>query len=552
MILKEWASLPADGHYRQERADVAFHHTTRAESECCKSDLNMNKTKPHLVQAQSSACVITVSETQPVPRNKSHTLPTTCESDKKPFNHLVSSAESDGQWSCSGVILDRNVGIVICQGAVFFPFLKRRHNCFPSPDCTALSANDLPSDLLIQVETSNPPKIIAKNRNEVLEHRSALGLVPMSESKDGRLHLQAQLLMLLPCPDFQKAFSGLFKKEDGWVFSSEDEKKEYGEFQKDLAYLHWFAVLKIQSPLPNPYKMGIMDSSRLVKGSTVYACGSPFGSFYTDIFLNTITKGVLSNVAGDRNVVLLTDARCLPGSEGGGIFLFEEGALHLIGIIVAPLCWKTNEWVGLTVACSLSNILDNISKVLGSTGIALQNELKTLHLLDHYIPKHMGTGTVERLLASVVIVDSGQAWGTGVLLNPKLVLTCRHVIRNALKVSVKTYHPRIPAGHQTCKRFQTMKGRVLFATQAFSPYDVAVVELEDAIPGVPEAVLASGYHTETEAPLSSRYSPILVSITGIEERPDADLILVKVNGCQLCLVQKEVIVGVQLREHPAY
>ncbi|XP_075697678.1 peroxisomal leader peptide-processing protease [Rhinoderma darwinii] len=463
----------------------------------------MNMTKPHLVLAQSTGCVITVSQTRPVPgapRNNHHnTLSATPESDKKPLYHTASNAESDGQWSCSGLILDRNSGIVICQGAVFFPFLKKSKNYFASPDYTVLSANDLPSDLLIQVESSIQPRSNitygSRVHNDVLEQRSALGLVPMSKSKSERIQLQAQLLMLLPCPEFQKAFSNLFKKDEGWLFSSEEEKKEYGEFQKDLAYLHWFAILKLQNPLPNTHKMGIMDSSKLVKGSTVYACGSPFGSFYTDIFLNTITKGVLSNTAGDRNVVLLTDARCLPGSEGGGIFLFEGGVLYLIGIIVAPLCWKTNEWVGLTVVCSLSHILDNINKVLGKTGISLRNELRTLQLVDHCLPKRVGPGSAEQLSGSVVLVDSGQAWGTGVLLGSKLVLTCRHVIRNLLKVSVRIYHPKIPTGHQTYKRYQAIKGRVLFATQEFSPYDIAVIELEETIPNVPEPVLASGYST---------------------------------------------------------
>ncbi|KAM4031497.1 peroxisomal leader peptide-processing protease [Anomaloglossus baeobatrachus] len=454
--------------------------------------------KPHLVQAQASGCVITVSQTQPVlgGQNKNHTSP---ESDKKPLYRPASKAESDGQWSCSGVILDRKLGIVICQGAVFFPFLKNAENDFANADCTVLFANELPSDLLILVESSIHADIETKygglSHDDVLQRRSALGLVPMSKSKSGRLQQQAQLLILLPCPDFQKAFSKLFKKDEGWVFSSEEEKSEYGEFQKDLAYLHWFAILKLQNPLPNAHKIGIMDSSKLVKGSTVYTCGSPFGSFYTDIFLNTISKGVLSNTAGDRNVVLLTDARCLPGSEGGGMFLSKEGVLHLIGIIVAPLCWKTNEWVGLTVACSLSHILDNISKVLGKTGLALRNELRTLQLVDHQMCKNMGPGLLEHLMASVVLVDCGQAWGSGVLLSPNLVLTCRHVIRNSLKVSVKIHHPRISAGHQTYEGYQAIKGRVLFATQVFSPYDIAVVELEETIPGITEPVLASGYST---------------------------------------------------------
>lgn len=67
----------------------------------------------------------------------------------------------------------------------------------------------------------------------------------------------------------------------------------------------------------------------------------------------------------------------------------------------------------------------------------------------------------------------------------------------------------------------------------------------------PLAKLLLTFSPEAEAPLCRGDLPILVAITGVEEGPDADLILVQVNGGQLRLVQIQVAVGVQLREHPA-
>lgn len=57
---------------------------------------------------------------------------------------------------------------------------------------------------------------------------------------------------------------------------------------------------------------------------------------------------------------------------------------------------------------------------------------------------------------------------------------------------------------------------------------------------------------EAEAPLSSGDLAIFVGITGVEERSDADLILVQVDGRQLSLVQVQVAIGVQLGKHPTY
>ena len=56
---------------------------------------------------------------------------------------------------------------------------------------------------------------------------------------------------------------------------------------------------------------------------------------------------------------------------------------------------------------------------------------------------------------------------------------------------------------------------------------------------------------EAQAPLGHGDFAITVGVTGVEEGSDADLILVQVNGSQLSLVQVEVIISVQLGEHPA-
>ncbi|XP_063807403.1 peroxisomal leader peptide-processing protease [Pseudophryne corroboree] len=456
--------------------------------------------KQQLVHAEFSGCVVTTSRAQLTPPGQRRANAYTAESGNRPISQTSPKDECDGQWSCSGVIVDRNLGVVICQGSIFFPFLKKTGNGLAASDHPILSADDFHPDLSIRVECPLEPKINTKIGtgicNEVLGHRPELENVPVSTPQSERMQVQAQLLMVLPCPEFQNAFSRLFRKENGWVFSSEEEKTEYGEFQKDLAYLHWFAVLHLQSPLTKtPHTMAIMDSTRLVKGSTVFACGSPFGSFYPDIFLNTISKGVLSNTAGDRNAVLLTDARCLPGSEGGGIYLFEQGVLHLVGIIVAPLCWKTNEWVGLTLACSISHIIENIIKVPHKAGVAVKSKLENLQLGNNVLANlQRGPGPAEHLMKAAVLVDSGQAWGSGALLNRKVVLTCRHVVRDLSKVLVKIQRPRVASGqHHTYKRFQTVTGRVVFSTSESSPYDIAVVELDEDLPGVFEPVLASGY-----------------------------------------------------------
>lgn len=54
------------------------------------------------------------------------------------------------------------------------------------------------------------------------------------------------------------------------------------------------------------------------------------------------------------------------------------------------------------------------------------------------------------------------------------------------------------------------------------------------------------FSPEAQAPLRRGDLPILVAVAGVEEGPDADLILVQVNGGQLGVVQIQIIVRVQL------
>lgn len=45
------------------------------------------------------------------------------------------------------------------------------------------------------------------------------------------------------------------------------------------------------------------------------------------------------------------------------LFTFSR---KLLGIIVSPLCWKNNEWVGLSVACSLKSLVTSLDDVTRS------------------------------------------------------------------------------------------------------------------------------------------------------------------------------------------
>ncbi|XP_054238713.1 peroxisomal leader peptide-processing protease [Indicator indicator] len=359
-----------------------------------------------------------------------------------------------GPWSCSGVILSRGLGLVLCQGAVFAPFLRDGSAAWARPRA-------LPPDVLqpgLRLLVLQPP---------ALEAPAAL-----RDPADRLRQYEARLLALVPCGAFQRALARAFSTAEPWHFGGEEAGDE-------RAALHWFAWLRVPGlDTPGGGWTARANASCLRKGEGLLACGSPFGALCPDLFLNTLSRGVVSNLSGEENALVLTDARCLPGTEGGGAFLPSPAGPRLVAIIAASFCWKGAEWVGLTLLCSLAAIVRSSAGVLGEAGIVVPP-----------VPGQVAAvqaGSGQDPLGWVVLVECGATWGSGVLLAPELLLTCRHVVEAGSRL-------RVTLAVSPGRAATVLKGHVVFATEESSPFDVAVVELEESVPGFVPPYLADTF-----------------------------------------------------------
>uniref|UniRef100_A0A8C8RIM8 Peroxisomal leader peptide-processing protease n=1 Tax=Pelusios castaneus TaxID=367368 RepID=A0A8C8RIM8_9SAUR len=402
-----------------------------------------------------------------------------------------------GPWSCSGIILSRSPGLALCHGAIFSPFLSEEAMAAESgswPPGRVLLASSFAPDIHIQVLWAAEERSKGEGKGllgkDLGACSPALGFNPLSNQQQYpstlRQH-EAKLLMMVPCPEFQDTFSKVFSLAEQWDFYRSEDEQAHGTTLDELRYLHWFAILEI----PDLNSLGTTQVScvlaeSLRKGDTLFACGSPFGSFCPDIFMNTLSKGIVSNVAGEGNVLILTDARCLPGTEGGGVFVFSEDGFKLVGIIVAPLCWKASEWVGLTLVCSIGHILENVRSGLLGSSSSLETWWPHMQLVAKPLRKVAANpGPIQDLLSAVVLVECGQVWGSGVLVSSKLVWTCRHVVNEASGVCVRV--------QRSSEKGCVIKGKVVFAAKDDSPYDIAMVELEESFLCFAKPVLASKF-----------------------------------------------------------
>ncbi|XP_040905875.1 peroxisomal leader peptide-processing protease [Toxotes jaculatrix] len=371
--------------------------------------------------------------------------------------------------SCSGVIVHPQTGTVICTGLPFSRFITDK-GPFSDRESRFLPPRSFSEKLKIRVSFSTQQHL---NTN-----RSARGeaFTPSRAKTTRQREVAAQLLMLVNCLEFKQAFQAVFQDADQWRFHGDEEDEE---LIRDAHFLSWFAVLKagvVVESSPDSGTVPWRSSSSLQKGCPVVACGSPFGSLCLDLFSSTLSRGIISNLAGEDNAVILTDARCLPGTEGGGLFVVEGADnVRLIGLIVSPFGWKANEWIGLTLVCSVHLIFRNVTHCMSA-----QDPLRDVWLHPGEAGLHMSITAHESKAVkypTVCFVDSGQFWGSGVVVTSQLVLTCRHVVNGKSTVTLKFHHR---------DRVHDTVGSVLFSTKASSPYDLALVQLRDS---VPEAVV---------------------------------------------------------------
>ncbi|NXJ05618.1 TYSD1 protease, partial [Odontophorus gujanensis] len=340
--------------------------------------------------------------------------------------------------SCSGAILCRGPGLVLCPAAVFVPFLQPDVTSWPHGD--ALPPSALRPGLRIVVLQASPPPDAAQQ------------------------HV-ARPLALLRCHAFARALPS--------TLSTAEECAEA---------LPWFCWLRVPGlDAPDGTWTPWAPADTLHKGAALLACGTPFGVLCPELFLNALSAGVLSNASGPHRALLLTDARCLPGTQGGPVLTLASSPPRLVAIVVATACSQVG--LGLALLCSLHALLHSARRVLPE-----------LSSLPPPLPPPEARGNPA--LHCTALVESGSSWGSGTLVAPRLLLTCRHVLQPGAP-------PRVTLRHSTTRE-TVLQARLVFATAEASPFDVAVLELQGSVPSFEppdlattfqpgEAVLALGF-----------------------------------------------------------
>ncbi|XP_019620459.1 PREDICTED: uncharacterized protein LOC109467009 isoform X2 [Branchiostoma belcheri] len=395
--------------------------------------------------------------------------------------------------SCSGVIVNRHRGVVLSHGIAFSPYMpdgftshQVRQQGWYRPQNT--------DRFHIEVIVRSTSGIVQPEASRQYQPRIQQP-IPAAALAGGKLapHLEspperkcsADLLLLWRCTDFDDAVRKLMPKYDGWHFdeppnnpadnrrdTSQQIETVQSRVKTDLlaeVSLSWFALLQLEDSGRGAETSVVVTGEQARIGSPVVAVGTPFGVLCPSVFMNSLVRGIVCNTAGKDGALILTDARCLPGTEGGPLLTADrDGKWLLLGLVAAPLCWKANEWIGLSLVCSFRGALDSLSRVMPWP-------LLTAATVPHSSPEspHPALSQVEK---SVVMVEAGDMWGSGVIVHVDqskvYLLTCRHVVGPSSRVNVVPHH-----AHKV-----RVTGCVVYATPSESVYDLAVVEFPN--PGV--------------------------------------------------------------------
>ena len=436
-------------------------------------------------------------------------------------------------FSCCGIILDAANGIILTLGSII-------SDLFPKIDKPP-SLSSLGSQIWWSNGDEVPVEVLLKKTEN-------------ARVEDGEIvTLDGCLKLLWRDKKLEELTQHIFPVSE-WHFDYQTNGKHDSEGEKhksatggshklaDFALIH---VKALSDHVPSYPKL--LDSLRLTpaqQGEVVFLVGTPFGSECPHVFYNSISKGIVSNLAGTDGEILMTDARCVPGSEGGLLLLCEPASAgdsrsrsyQLYGIVVAPFCWRNGEWIGITLACSIKHILLAVSdliclvssqlpvgtlqelnvlfsathftatrssqKTANSTALNIFNERLQDKMVSspdspiHKVEPNTSVGIVQKVFPSVVLVQHGMMWGTGVIIDSSeaLVVTCSHVIRATGKTGSATEVFNQWASRKSCNIDQTKKmqdikvgfgfpnpvwqsAEVLFATDSDCPLDFALLRI---------------------------------------------------------------------------
>ncbi|XP_076302823.1 peroxisomal leader peptide-processing protease-like [Lasioglossum baleicum] len=211
-----------------------------------------------------------------------------------------------------------------------------------------------------------------------------------------------------------------------------------------------------------------LATGRLTKGAIVELVSTPFGNPF---FVDSVSRGIIGNLLGTDNCLILMDLTSFPGSEGSPVFFVNDrGRRNICGMIIASLSCCRGEWVNCTFAV---NLLPSLKLILQTELAKNQSRYSACTIFPF---AWHGRLQIDILEKSIAIVKCGSNWGTGTLVDQQsgTFITCAHVVTMAPEAPIEIARSVMsPTG-----RHQWLAdASLIYKTPNGKPYDIAVLRV---------------------------------------------------------------------------
>lgn len=353
-------------------------------------------------------------------------------------------------FSCCGTILDLEAGYIITVGSIVKGLWHQtdnhvRENVGMSRKYVSqVQERDIPVDVILK-RTSQ--------KNASLKDFITLDGKVVASWRDEKLEEICKSMF----PSMEWTF------EEGASTEGRNDERSQGGRNSPL-FLADFALIKVENLSAYLFsKSSLNIKENAVVGETITIVGTPFGSECSSIFFNSVSQGIVSKVIGSNTEMILTDARCVPGCEGCPVFVgsVPGNASSIYGIVIVPFCWRSGEWIGLTLVCSIKHILKTLLqtdiqtktlplKNLMERSLSINektvvanpndplctdlnnnnNQENTIHSLKNRNQESHIADVLKKSRPCVVLIQCGTTWGSGIVTDSDngLVITCRHIL----------------------------------------------------------------------------------------------------------------------------
>ena len=261
---------------------------------------------------------------------------------KDPYNCLCTVSvtlgdkgePADEEGTSSGILIDSRKGLVLTHASVLYPLAaKIRKDKFHSLRHSGIAQGNLFSDKS-QIKILFPCRSLQDDKKDVNEgpNRDKKGnynpaiLNCNFEDEIKIVSCDAKVKCVFECKSLKRTVQRMMPS-DSWQFldsipsqTSNDKSKSSDEEELFYKLIPCFVLFQLKHWQPMESDLMIKNGLSNHLGDPVEICATPFGGLNPEVFLNSRARGIISNMAGPKNVLILTDARCVPGSEGGGLF----------------------------------------------------------------------------------------------------------------------------------------------------------------------------------------------------------------------------------------